>query len=255
MNLKKLTAPLLLTLCLLAPIPAQAAGGAIVLPEYEWSFSGVFGTYDKPQLQRGFQVYKEVCSSCHGLTLKSYRNLSDLGYSDEEIKAFASQFEVWDGPNDEGDMFKRPALPSDKFVPPFPNKNAARAANNGAYPPDMSLIIKARPDGANYLKALLMGYDPAPEGFELPAGVSYNSYFPGHKIAMAQPLTDGQVTYADGTPNTLDQMSSDVTAFLAWAAEPEMEERKQTGVRVMLFLIVLTGLLYLLKKRIWSDVH
>ncbi len=234
---------------------ARAGGGQIVLPEHDWTFNGVRGKFDRAQLQRGFQVYKEVCSTCHSLSLKSYRNLADLGYSEAEIKAFASQFKVWDGPNDEGAMFERPALPSDRFVPPFPNANAARAANNGAYPPDLSLIVKARPGGADYLKALLLGYSEAPAGFEVPNGIYYNKYFPGYKIAMAKPLDDGAVTYADGTPNTLDQMSSDVAAFLAWAAEPELEKRKETGVRVMLFLVVFTGLLYLLKRQVWSKVE
>lgn len=247
---------LLLLVLLVSQVPvAKAAGGEIVLPEHEWTFTGVRGTFDTHQLQRGFQVYKEVCSTCHALSLKAYRNLADLGYSEAEIKVFASQFKVWDGPNDEGAMFERPAMPSDRFVPPFPNANAARAANNGAYPPDLSLIVKARHGGADYVKALLMGYGDAPAGMDIPSGIYYNKYFPGHKIAMAKPLDDGAVTYADGTPKTLDQMSTDVAAFLAWAAEPELEKRKETGVRVMLFLLVFTSLLYLLKRQVWSKVE
>jgi ubiquinol-cytochrome c reductase cytochrome c1 subunit len=237
---------------------AFAAGAAPEFPKHDWSFDGVFGTFDKQQLQRGLKVYKDVCAACHAMHLVSYRNLSMLGYSEDEIKAYAATFTVTDGPNDAGEMFERPALPSDRFVSPYPNEQAARAANNGAYPPDQSLIVKARnvslSDGASYLRALLMGYTDAPAGFTVPEGKYYNAYMPGHVIAMAPPLSDGVVSYEDGSPETIEQYATDVAAFLAWASEPHMEERKQTGVRVILFLMVLTGLFYAAKRKIWARV-
>ncbi len=234
---------------------AQAAGEAKPIPAQEWSFSGIFGTYDRAELQRGFQVYKEVCSGCHALALKAYRNLADLGFSEDEVKAIAAQYKVMDGPNDAGEMFERAARPSDKFVKPYPNENAARANNNGAYPPDLSLITKARANGSNYLYALLTGYQQAPADVTLENGQYYNPYFPGGKIAMPAPIAAGGVTYADGTEATVQQMSRDVTAFLTWAAEPEMERRKRLGIQVMLFLLITTGLLYAVKRKIWADVH
>jgi ubiquinol-cytochrome c reductase cytochrome c1 subunit len=162
---------------------------------------------------------------------------------------------VRDGPNDEGEMFERPGRPSDKFHRPFANEKAARAANNGAYPPDLSLIVKARPDGANYLYGLLTGYSEAPAGVAMGEGMNYNKYFPGHQIAMPPPLSENSVTYSDGTPASVDQMSKDLTTFLAWTAEPELEDRKRTGIKVILFLLVLTGLLYAAKRKIWAAVH
>jgi ubiquinol-cytochrome c reductase cytochrome c1 subunit len=233
---------------------AKAGGAAIELPVQAWSFDGVLGKFDKHQLQRGFQVYKEVCSSCHALSLVAYRDLAFLGYNEKEIKAIAAGATVKDGPNEEGEMFDRPGLPSDKFVPPFANENAARAANGGAYPPDLSLIAKARFGGADYIKALLTGYASPPAGVELPEGKYYNKYFDGHQIAMAPPVADGAVTYADGSPQTLDQYSSDIAAFLTWAAEPKLEARKQMGLRVMLFLTIMTIFLYLAKRQIWAMV-
>lgn len=234
---------------------ARAAGPAIDLPQHDWSFSGIFGTYDRAAKQRGFQVYKNVCASCHALSYVAYRNLADLGYNEDEIKAIAAEATVVDGPNDEGEMFERPAIPADRFASPFPNEQAARFANNGAYPSDLSLIVKARPDGANYVRALLVGYVDPPSDFTLMDGMNYNAYFPGHQIAMAQPLWGDDVEYADGTPATIEQQAEDLTVFLAWAAEPEMEQRKTAGVMTILFLLVFTGLLYATKRKIWADVH
>ncbi|MCR9071619.1 MAG: cytochrome c1 [Alphaproteobacteria bacterium] len=235
--------------------PAQAAGPAIEYPQHDWSFSGPFGTFDRGALQRGFQVYKNICSGCHALSYVAYRNLEDLGYNEDEIKAIAAQALVVDGPNDDGEMFERSGIPADRFVSPFPNEKAARAANGGAYPPDLSLIVKARPDGANYLRALLVGYVDPPADFNLMPGMNYNAYFSGHQIAMAQPLWGDDVTFEDGTAATIEQQAEDLTTFLAWAAEPEMEERKRAGVMTILFLLVFTGLLYATKRKIWADVH
>ncbi|MEM9684770.1 MAG: cytochrome c1 [Pseudomonadota bacterium] len=236
--------------------PVLAAGEVEPPKSQNWSFSGVFGHYDRPSMQRGLQVYKEVCSVCHGLRLLSYRNLVDLGYSEDEIKAFASQYEVQNQePNEEGEMFMRPATPADRFVSPFPNAEAARAANGGAYPADLSLIVKARPNGANYLYSVLSGYADPPAGLEKPDTLYYNPYFPGKLIAMPPPLTEGAIEYADGTPATVDQMAYDLTNFLAWASEPKLEDRKRTGLKVMLFLVVMTGLLIAVKKKLWSEIH
>ncbi len=235
--------------------PAFAAGETPKPPPQEWSFGGLFGTVDPAAAQRGFQVYKEVCSTCHGLYHVAYRNLTEIGFTEDEVKAIAAQATVKDGPNDEGAMFERPGRPSDKFARPFPNEKAARATNNGAYPPDLSLMTKARPDGANYVHALLVGYEQPPAGATLGDGMNWNKYFPGHQIAMAPPLSENQVTYSDGTPASVDQMAKDVVSFLAWTAEPEMEDRKRTGIKVILFLLVLTGLLYAAKRKIWAAVH
>jgi ubiquinol-cytochrome c reductase cytochrome c1 subunit len=233
---------------------ASAAEG-VKVPQHKWSFSGPFGTFDRAQLQRGFTVYKNVCSACHALTHLHYRNLAEIGFTEDQVKEIAAQYEVTDGPNDEGEMFQRPARPSDRIRRPFPNENAARAANNGAYPVDLSLIVKARDDGANYVYALLTGYTDPPADMKMGDGMSYNKYFPGHQIAMAPPVSEGGVEYEDGTAATAEQISKDVTALLAWAAEPEMEERKRLGVKVILFLLVLTGMLYAVKRKVWADVH
>ena len=231
-----------------------SASSKINYPEQNWSFSGLFGTFDKSSAQRGFQVYREVCSGCHGMRLMSYRNLSALGYNENELKALAAQFEVKDGPNDDGEFFTRPGRPSDKFVSPYENENAGRAANGGAYPPDLSLIVKARPDGANYLHALLIGYGEAPKGVKVPDGMYYNKYYSGNLIAMPQPLYEDGVDYFDGTKASEKQMAKDVTAFLAWAAEPEMEERKKLGVTVVLFLFIFSLLAYFSMKQVWAPV-
>jgi len=231
-----------------------SASSKINYPEQNWSFSGLFGTFDKSSAQRGFQVYREVCSGCHGMRLMSYRNLSALGYNENELKALAAQFEVKDGPNDDGEFFTRPGRPSDKFVSPYENENAGRAANGGAYPPDLSLIVKARPDGANYLHALLIGYEEAPKGVKVPDGMYYNKYYSGNLIAMPQPLYEDGVDYFDGTKASEKQMAKDVTAFLAWAAEPEMEERKKLGVIVVLFLFIFSLLAYFSMKQVWAPI-
>lgn len=247
-------------------LPALVSGTALAAsvgptpPAQEWShggvnsFLGMFKTFDKAALQRGFQIYKEGCSACHGMELVAYRNLEALGYSEEEVKAIAAQYEVTDGPDDTGEMFQRAALPADRFVKPFPNKKAAAAANNGKAPPDLSLIVKARAHHEDYIYALLTGYVEPPAGFEVPEGGYYNAYYPGHVIAMAQPLYDGGVTFADGTEATISQQAKDVATFLAWAAEPHLEERRRMGIGVIGFLIVLAGLLYAAKRRVWADV-
>ena len=232
---------------------SYGAGEKLDYPKLDWSFLGLTGTFDRASQQRGLQVYKEVCSGCHGLRLLAYRNLKAIGYNDDEIKAFASENSV-DSFNDDGEVVEREARPSDKFVSPYPNEQAARAANGGAYPPDLSLIIKARSDGANYLHALLTGYVDAPAEQKVPDGMYFNKYYPGKLIGMPQPLYEDGVEYADGTKATPDQMAKDVTAFLAWASEPEMEDRKRLGISVILFLLVLTILSYLAMKQIWAPI-
>lgn len=239
--------------------PANAAGDAPKPPAQDWSFNGPFGTYDRGALQRGFQVYKQVCSACHSMRLKSYRNLADLGYSEDEVKAIAAEYTVMDGPNDEGEMFERAARPSDRFVSPYANEETARYANNGALPPDMSLLAKARSGGADYIYSILTGYDEGHHGdgehaIELGAGQHYNKYMAGHKIAMANPLSDDMVPYEDGTPTTAEQYAKDVAQFLTWVAEPEMEDRKRMGVKVLLFLLAFAGVMYSVKKKIWANV-
>jgi ubiquinol-cytochrome c reductase cytochrome c1 subunit len=221
-----------------------------------WQFDGVFGTFDKPAIQRGFQVYKEVCSACHSLKRVPMRTLAEVGFSEAEVKSLAASYTVTDGPNDSGEMYERPARPSDAVPAPYANEQAARAANNGAYPLDLSLIAKARHDGPNYVYSLLTGYEAAPADVEVPLGKHYNPYMAGHVIAMPQPLnSEGQVEYQDGTKASVDQMARDVVNFLQWAAEPEMEARKRMGIKVILFLLVMTGFFYVAKKRIWSRIH
>ncbi len=233
---------------------ADEAHQAPTSPKVDWTFSSLFGVFKRDQLQRGFQVYKEVCAACHGIKRVSYRNLNALGFSEAAIKVLAAERMVQDGPNAEGKMFEHPALPKDAMAGPFPNDNAARAANNGSLPPDLSLIVKARVGGADYIHALLTGYVKSPAGKTIDAGRYYNAYFPGHEISMAPPLRDGQVTYSDGTVASVDQMSKDVVTFLAWAAEPEMEARKQLGVKVFLYLLLMTGSFYATMRRIWRGV-
>jgi ubiquinol-cytochrome c reductase cytochrome c1 subunit len=243
--------------------------------EQDWSFAGPFGTYDKAQLQRGLKVYTEVCAACHSMQLVAFRTLEALGYEEAQIKAFAANYEVEDGPDSQGDMFTRPGVPSDYFPSPFPNVEAAAASNNGAPPPDFSLIAKARSvergfptfvfdiftqyaeGGPDYIHALLTGYDePVPAGLEIPEGTHFNPYFvAGKSLAMANPLSDGQVTYDDGSPETVDQYARDIAAFLMWAAEPHLEDRKKTGFRVMIFLVLFAGLVYATKRKIWASVH
>ena len=246
----------LLTLIIsVVSLPVLAAGGGDVkLKQGNWSFDGVFGTFDKAAMQRGFQVYREVCAGCHSLKYIAFRNLAVLGYSEAEIKAIAAEYDVVDGPNDEGEMFTRPGIPADRIPSPYENDNAARAANNGAYPPDLSLIYKARPNGADYLYSLLSSYEDAPAGTDVPEGMYYNAAYSGHMIAMPQPLYGDDVEYADGADASIDGHSRDLVYFLAWTAEPFMEERKRTGVAVMTFLILLVGLSYGAMKFIWADV-
>jgi ubiquinol-cytochrome c reductase cytochrome c1 subunit len=220
----------------------------------DWPHQGVFGSFDQAALQRGLQVYKGVCAGCHGLKYLAFRNLEALGYSEEEVRAIAADFFVEDGPDEFGDMFEREAIPSDRWPSPFANEQAARAANGGALPPDLSVITKARAGGEDYIYSLLVGYVEPPADFELMAGMNYNEYFPGHQIAMAQPLWPDMVDYQDGTEPTISQMAADVTQFLHWAAEPKLETRKETGVKVILFLIVMSIVFYAYKRRIWRDV-
>ena len=235
--------------------PAWGAGGDVTLKTRDWSFSGPFGTFDKAAMQRGFQVYNEVCAGCHSMKLIAFRNFADLGYNEAEIKALAAQYEVQDGPNDDGEMFMRPAIPADRMPAPYANDNAARAGNNGALPPDLSLIAKARPNGPNYLYSLLSSYDDAPDGSEVPDGMYYNAAYPGHLIAMPQPLYGDDVEFSDGAPTSIEAVSADLTQFLMWAAEPKMEVRKRIGVAAVFFLSIFVIFSYLAKRRIWADVH
>ena len=266
----------------LATAPAAfAAGTGPVPPSLKWSFSGPFGQYDATQLQRGFKVFREVCAACHSAEYFAFRTLSQPGgpeFSTAQVKALAAEDKVKAGPNDQGEMYERPARPADYWPSPFPNRQAAEAANGGAYPPDFSVIAKARTyergfpwfvfdiftqfqeQGPDYLAALLMGYTDAPKDFAVPAGKYYNTYFPGHVIAMPPPLNAGAIEYpkgADGrpqAPETVEQYAKDVTAFLMWMAEPKLEQRKELGFKVMVFLLVFAGLLYFTKKKIWSKV-
>jgi ubiquinol-cytochrome c reductase cytochrome c1 subunit len=233
--------------------PALAAEAAPP-PDARFGFNGLFGSFDRGALQRGFQVYKEVCSACHGMRLLSYRNLLDIGLTEEQVRAIAASYTITDGPNDDGEMFERPGRLADRFRSPFPNEQAARIANNGAYPPDLSVITKARAGHANYIHALLTGYVDPPPGVEVMAGMNWNAWFAGNQIAMPNVLNDGQLEFADGTRATVEQMSRDVTTFLAWAAEPEMERRRQMGVKVLIFLAILGGLVYATKRKVWADV-
>ncbi|GLR53129.1 cytochrome c1 [Shinella yambaruensis] len=261
-----------------------AAGGAEAehaTPHYpihkpkqqDWSFAGPFGKYDKGQLQRGLKVYTEVCSACHSMSLVSFRTLEGLGYSEAQVKAFAANYEVEDGPNSDGEMFTRKAVPSDYFPSPYANHEAAAASNNGAAPPDFSLIAKARgitrgfpqfvfdiftqyqEGGPDYIYSLLTGYDEEPPAHvEVAEGTHYNPYFANAAaLAMAKPISDDQVTYDDGSPQTVDQYAHDVSAFLMWAAEPHLEDRKRTGFMVMVFLVIFTGLIYLTKKSVYAN--
>lgn len=260
--------------------PAIAAGAGPQPPQESWSFAGPFGKFDPQQLQRGFKVYREVCAACHSLKYVSFRNLSEPGgpmFTEGQVKALAAEYKIQDGPNDAGEMFERPGRPADHWPSPFPNNNAAAAANGGTAPPDLSLMAKARTyergfptfvfdmftqyaeQGPDYLHALLVGYTEKPKDFhqELSPGQYYNKYFPGHVIAMPKPINDGQVDYKgpDGklqAPETIDQYSRDVTAFLMWTAEPKLEARKAMGFKVVIFLIILAGLTYFTKKRIWK---
>nr|WP_245651231.1 cytochrome c1 [Paramagnetospirillum marisnigri] len=238
---------------------ALASGGQgpeLKKPAQPFSWEGVFGKHDKATLKRGYQVFHDVCSACHSMKLVAYRNLADIGFTADEIKALAAEKEVTDGPNDEGAMFQRPARASDKFVPPFPNDKAAQAANGGALPPDLSLMNKARVKGPYYVYSLMLGYEDAPPaGVTIPEGKMFNHYFPGNAISMPMVVSDDIVTYADGTKATKEQIAYDVVTFLNWAAEPELDARKSMGAKVMVFLALITAMLYALKRQIWKDVH
>jgi len=224
----------------------------------DWSFKGLFGKFDRGSLQRGYQVYTEVCASCHSLKYVSYRNLAEKGgpeFSIEQAKAIAANFEVTDGPNDDGDMFERPAKLSDKFVMPYENDKAAQAANGGAYPPDMSVLVKARSGGVDYIYSVLLGYEDPSSDIILDDGVYYNKYMYGNKIKMPKPLEEGAVEYNDGTVATEEQMAKDVTAFLMWTAEPTLEARHKMGFKAIIYLLILTILVYFSMKKIWSRIE
>jgi len=251
---------------------AYAAGGPINKPrEVDWSFAGPFGKWDLAQLQRGYKVYKENCASCHSIELLAFRNLQEIGFTEDEVKAIAEEYEVTDGPNADGEMFERPAVPSDLIPGPYANSAEAAALNNGAVPPDFSLLAKARApergfptfvfdmftlyaeNGSDYIYSLLTGYQEPPEGVEISDGTHYNPYFiAGNALAMAQPLYDEGIEYDDGTEATISQQAQDVTAFMTWAAEPFLIERKQLGFKVIVFLLILTVLLYLSKKQVFT---
>jgi ubiquinol-cytochrome c reductase cytochrome c1 subunit len=240
-----------LTLGLVASAPAEET---ISLPKQSWSFDGAFGTFDRESAQRGFQVYHDICATCHSLSLVSYRNLEELGFSADQVKAIAAEKQVADI-DDNGQPVQRPARPSDRFVAPYANEKAARAVYN-AVPPDLSVIVRAREDGENYLFGLLTGYGTPPADFKAPdSTLNYNRYFPGHMIAMPPPLAEGGITYADGTAATVEQQAFDIVNFLEWAAEPNLEARHRTGLKAILFLIATTLVLYAAKRRIWSAVH
>ncbi|MFC3695022.1 cytochrome c1 [Chenggangzhangella methanolivorans] len=255
--------------------PASAAE-QVHPPRQQWSFSGPFGKYDQAQLQRGFKIYREVCASCHAMSMVAFRNLAQeggLGFTEGQAETIAAEYQIKDGPNDSGDFVDRPGKLSDYFPSPFPNEQAARASNGGAYPPDFSTLAKARTyergfptfvfdiftqfqeQGPDYIHALLAGYKEPEHGEKPPKpGLHYNTYFPGHWIAMAPPIQAGQVEYTDGTPTTVDQYGKDVAAFMVWAAEPHMLDRKQMGFKVMFFLIVFGALLYFTKKSVWGGL-
>ena len=246
---------LVIGLGLAGSAPALAQHSEERLPRFNWTFNGLFGTYDRAELQRGYQVYSQVCSNCHGMKELYYRNLKEIGLNDEQVKAVAASNQVSGGLDNEGKETERDGLPSDHFRAPYANEKAARAANGGALPPDQSVIVKAREGGADYIRALLNGYREAPEGVKVGEGLYYNIWFPGKQLAMPAPLRDGLVDYADKTPASVEQMSTDVTAFLTWAAEPEMEVRKQMGVKWVSIFALLTGLTYMVKKKVWKNVH
>ena len=259
----------------LSAAAVQTASAEDAPPRQKWSFAGPFGIYNQAQLQRGFQIYKEVCSTCHSIKLLAFRNLADPGgpdFTEAQAKTIAESFQVTAGPNDQGQMFQRPGTLADRFPPPFPNDQAARAALGGKLPPDMSVLAKARAHeggfpqfvidaftmyqegGPDYIHGIITGYTDPPAGETLPPGGQYNRYFPGGAIGMPKPLSDGQVKYTDGTPETVDQYGRDIAAFLMWAAEPTLNARKQIGFQVLIFLIVLSGLLYFSKKKVWWDI-
>ena len=281
-EIRKLLAVMLTGAAVVAASPSRAAEEHTQIPRQDWTFAGLTGHYDKEQLRRGFQVYKNVCAACHGLRLLHYRNLFEPGgpeFAEANVEQIAAEAQVPDGPNDDGDMFNRPGKPADRFVSPYANPKAAAAANGGAVPPDLSVMAKARTveragpwyleplnwisdvttnyqeQGPDYIRALLTSYTEAPSGMTMAQGMYYNAAFPGHQIAMPSPLSDGLVTYPDGAPATVDNYARDIAAFLMWTAEPKLEERKRMGLKVLIYLVILAGLLYLSKRAIWRNVE
>ena len=247
-----------LTILLLAVTLQVKTEEKVELLKPEWSFKGLFGKFDRGSLQRGYQVYTEVCASCHSMKYLSYRNLAEEGgpeFSIEQAKAIAASFEVTDGPNNDGEMFIRPAKLSDKFIKPYENVKAAQAANGGAYPPDMSVLAKARSGGVDYIYSVLLGYEDPPSGITLEDGVYYNKYMYGNNIKMSQPLYEGSVEYSDGTAATEEQMAKDVVTFLMWAAEPHLESRHKMGFSAIIYLVILTILVYFSMKKVWSRIE
>ena len=270
-----------LGLAVLAAPAAQAAGGALPPKHVEFSFEGPFGKFDQAELQRGYKVYREVCSACHSMNLMYFRNLGQKGgpfydpkYKNPNdnpyVKSIAKDYQIKDIDSETGDVIDRPGTSADKFPSPFPNEAAARASNGGAYPPDLSVMAKARHAGPQYIYSLLTGYKNPPAGLKVGAGQHYNPYMagdvtaswsgphdkgpPGGFIAMAPPLAAGQVTFDDGTKSTLEQQAKDVAAFIAWASEPKMEERKAFGMAAMIYLFIFAGLLYASYRKIWKNV-
>ena len=233
---------------------AQASEG-VHIPKQSWPHAGIFGTIDKAAAQRGFQIYKEVCSACHSMHLAPIRTLAGIGFKEDELKGIAAGYEVHAGPNDAGEMFMRPGVPADRFPSPFPNDQAARAANGGALPPDLSLMAKARVGGEDYIYAFLTGFEEPPPDVHVMEGMNYNKVFPGHQVGMPNILQPDGVTFADGTKATVEQQAHDVATFLTFVAEPHLDARKQMGVKVILFLLVLAGLMYAVKRKMWSTLH
>jgi len=273
--MRKLAVAVTLLACTLA-VPVVAAEATDKPTRQHWSFAGPFGMFDRAQLQRGLKVYREVCGNCHAMKYVAFRNLAQPGgpgFSEAQARAIAAEYQITDGPNDTGEMFQRPGRLSDHFPSPDANEQAARARFGGALPPDLSVIVKARSyesglliglldffrqyqeHGVDYVYALLTGYEDPPAGVKLEGTQAWNRCFPGYRIAMVKPLSDGQIEYTDGSPQTVDQYARDVAAFLAWAAEPHLEARKRIGFQVMIFLIVFAGLLYFTKKKVWADAH
>lgn len=265
-KLKGLMATILGATMLFAGVNSYAATAGEKHPErHDYTSTGIFGKWDIPSLQRGLQIYREVCSACHSMDLVAFRSLDALGYNEDEIKAIAAEYDFEDVIDDEGDLQSRTGTPADAFPAPFTNENQARSANNGSLPPDFSTLVKAREHigfnpftsvyGEDYIVALLVGYhDEAPEGVELNEGLYYNDYFAGNQIAMAPPLFDEMVEYADGTDASVEQMAYDIANFMYWASDPTMQERKEMGLRVMLFMIIFTIMLYFTNKRVWRRI-
>ena len=249
---------MIILLFFINPIYLNSAEKSEKLLSTNWSFKGPFGKFDRSSLQRGYQVYQEVCASCHSLKYVSYRNLSEPGgpeFTNDEAKAIAASFEITDGPNSDGEMFTRPGRLSDKLIMPYKNEEEAKAANGGAYPPDMSVLVKARKGGADYVYSVLLGYDQPPSNIQLDDGVYYNKYMYGNKIKMPAPLSDDLIEYSDGTKATEEQMAKDVVSFLMWTAEPHLEQRHKIGFRAIVYLIILSVLVYFSMKKIWSRIE